>query len=368
MSLTKLGWNKHFEDCFESFRDSGAIPGRVSLEHRNLYHVLTEQGEMIAEVTGNLRHNALSRADFPAVGDWVVLQPPPDSGNSIILGILPRISRFSRKAILSGGMPDTGGKTDEQVIGANIDTVFLVNGLDGDFNLRRMERYLAIAWDSGASPVVVLNKIDMCDDLETVVADTEAVAIGVPVLTVSAKDRKGLAELRAYLGEGKTGAFLGSSGVGKSSIINEIIGEKRLKVGGVREYDNKGKHTTTHRQLIVLPDGGMVIDTPGLRQLAIWSDDEGLEHVFGDIEALSRQCRFSDCRHQSEPGCAVREALENGDLDPGRYESYQKLQKELLHLKRRQNKREERLASKQLGQKIKQINKDRKQMKKRGLI
>ncbi len=327
--LTELGWNRHFEEHFKPYRADGLAPGRVELEHRNLYKVVCESGHVSAEVSGRFMNSALSRGEFPAVGDWVVMNLLDGEQKGIIQAVLPRKSCFSRKAVLSGGMPDTGGKTAEQVLAANIDTVFLVSGLDGDYNVRRIERYVTVAYNSGATPVVVLNKADLCENLDECLGEVQAVAAGVDVITVSAATGEGLDGLSKYLAVGKTIAFLGSSGVGKSTIINALLGEERLKTNAVREDDNRGRHTTTHRELIVLPDGGVVIDTPGMREISLWDDAGGLGQAFNDVEEIAKRCRFHDCGHENEPGCAVQEAIANGELDADRYGNYLKLQKEV---------------------------------------
>lgn len=361
MNLIELGWNSFFEQHFEKFKRQGLKPGRVAREHRQRYVVYSEHGELMAEVCGKIRHAARGRGDFPAVGDWVAVAARPHEGRATIQALLPRKSSFSRKAVLSGGMPDTGGKTEEQVLAANVDTVFLVCGLDGDFNPRRIERYLAVAWDSGASPVVVLNKSDLCSDVAAHVKEAESCAFGVPIHALSAVKNDGLDALCAYLGAGKTAVFLGSSGVGKSTLINGLLGDDRLKVSAVREYDGKGRHTTAGREMILLPTGGVVIDTPGMRELAMWDDDEGLKKTFDDIEQLAAGCRFGDCSHQHEPGCAVQEALKRGTLDPGRLRSYTKLLKELNYLNIRKDQRA-RLDNERFWKKISQWSKARKKL------
>jgi ribosome biogenesis GTPase len=269
---------------------------------------------------------------LPAVGDWVAAIPRPGEAAGIVHAVLPRRSRFSRKV--------AGGITDEQVLAANMDTVFLVCGLDGDFNLRRIERYLAPAYDSGASPVILLNKADLCQDLAARLAEVEAIAAGAPVHAISAADNQNIDAVCQYLATGRTAAFLGSSGVGKSTVINRLIGQDRQRTGEVRTHDSHGRHTTTHRELILLDGGGMVIDTPGMRELQLWSDDSAaVDEAFEDVERLARACRFRDCRHEAEPGCAIRVAIEDGTLDPGRYDNYLKLQRELRFLERRRNQR-----------------------------
>jgi ribosome biogenesis GTPase len=252
----------------------------------------------------------------------------PNEERAVIHAMLPRKGAFKRKV--------SGEDTNEQVVAANINTVFIVNGLDGDFNLRRIERYLAMAWESDASPSILLNKADICEDVAARIAEIEAIAIGVPVHAISAAKDQGLEIVRNFLSPGSTAAFLGSSGVGKSSIINKLLGEDRMKVNEVREWDSRGRHTTAFRQLLLLPTGGIIIDTPGMRLIKLWGDEESVDRAFDDIENLAFACKFRDCRHQSEPGCAVLAALEDGSLDQKRYQSYLKLKKELRYLETRQ--------------------------------
>jgi len=318
-ALSRLGWTTALADTFAPFAARGLVAGRVALEHTHIYRVITEAGELLARVSGRLRHRAGARADFPAVGDWVAVQPPEHSGDSRIVTVLPRRSRFSRRA--------PGDPTEEQVVAANIDTVFLVAGLDGDFNPRRIERYLLVARESGASPVVVLNKADVVDDPEAMAEIVRASVGDVPVHVVSCKVAGGVDVLRQYLGPGLTGALLGSSGVGKSTIVNRLVGHDLLKTVEVRESDSRGRHTSTARQMIVLPESGVLIDTPGMRELQLW-DSGDVRDTFGDIEELAQSCRFRDCRHREEPGCAVLDAVTSGALPDGRLESYHKLQNE----------------------------------------
>jgi len=360
MGLDILGWNNFFRQHMEQLGDRELIPCRVALEHRNLYHVYGDPGELIAEVSGKYRHQAHSRADFPAVGDWVAVKQRPDEEKATIHAVLPRKSSFSRKA--------AGIETEEQILSANIDTAFLVSGLDGDFNARRIERYLTLAWESGVNPVLILNKMDLCPNLPEFLSKIESVAFGLPVFPVSATESKGMEVFGNYLGKGMTAVFLGSSGVGKSTIINTLLGEQRLKVKEVREDDSRGRHTTTSRQMILLPQGGIVIDTPGLREVQLWADEEGLKKSFQDIEQLAAQCRFNDCRHQSEPGCAVKMALEDGRLDPKRYQSYLKQQKELKSLALRKNQKEYRRATREWDKKVRLYHKEVKRLRKEGLL
>jgi ribosome biogenesis GTPase / thiamine phosphate phosphatase len=331
LSLDALGWTPRFAEAFEAQRAPGLEPARVSLEHTHIYRVITPRGERLARVAGRLRHTAEGRADFPAVGDWVVLEEPAPGGDARIRAILPRASAFSRRA--------AGNPTERQVVAANIDVVLLTSGLDGDFNLRRIERYLVTAWDSGATPVIVLNKMDLVEDVESYVREVERVAGGVPVHAVSAKRPDTLTSVRAHLAPGRTVALLGSSGVGKSSIANALIGDERLRTREVRESDSRGRHTTSGRQLIPLEGGGILIDTPGMRELQLWDTGDSVAGAFADIEALGEGCRFRDCRHAAEPGCAVRAAVADGTLAADRLESFRKLQDEQAYQATQQDQR-----------------------------
>lgn len=330
MNLELLGWNDAFAREMEKYREEGYRPGRIALEHKHLYRVYTEEGEMLAEVSGKLRHQAEGRGDFPAVGDWVALSPRPEEGKATIHGVLPRQSKFSRKV--------AGSVVEEQIVAANITTVFLVNALNKDYNLRRLERYLLLAWESGAEPVIVLSKSDLCGDVEGQVALTEAVACGVTIIPVSSETGEGLDLLLRYVGAGATVALLGSSGAGKSTLINKLYGVDILQTGSIREDDSRGRHTTTHRELVILPEGGMLIDTPGMRELQLWDAEDGFGESFADIEALASSCRFPDCRHHTEPGCAIKEALRSGSMDQSRYDNYVKLQREMAYLVRKEDK------------------------------
>jgi len=312
----------------------------VSLEHTHIYRVIAANGEHLARVSGRLRHTATARADFPAVGDWVAIEAPAGGGDARIRAVLPRVSRFSRRA--------AGDVTEEQVVAANIDVVFLVSGLDGDFNPRRIERYLVTAWESGASPVILLNKADVVADPEAMRRDVEALAQGVPVHAISAKHESSLAPVREYVTHGRTAALLGMSGVGKSSIANVLLGEERLRTHDVRESDSRGRHTTTGRQLVLVPGGGILIDTPGMRELQLWETGEAVAGAFADIDAIAEGCRFRDCRHQTEPGCAVLAAVAAGMLPEARLESFRKLQGEQAHQSRQQDERG-RIETKRLG-------------------
>ena len=327
--LEAFGWNEFYANSFAPFAAEGYGVGRVAVQHKTQYELYTEHGDMRAETTGKMQYEARSKDDLPVVGDWVVTRSR-DKDMATIFAILPRKSKFSRKA--------AGKKTEEQIVAANIDTVFLVSGLDGDYNLRRMERYLVVAWESGAAPVIVLNKVDLCTDIAAVMQEVDSIALGVPVMVMSALNNQGLAELLSYIKKGTTGALLGSSGVGKSTIINHLLGSELQKTREVRADDDRGRHTTSRRELIHLPNGGLLMDTPGMRELQLWGGEEGLKDAFDDIAALAQQCRFRDCQHGVEPDCAVQAAIQTGTLTPNRFESYLKLQKEIAYLHRKENK------------------------------
>ena len=368
MPLHRLGWSHFFEGQFLSWRERGCVPARVTEEHKTYYVIMGESAERPAEVSGRFRHLASARIQYPAVGDWAAVSDAPDCDRAVIHGLLERKSAYTRKGPRSSGMPDTGGRSEAQVLAANVDTVFLVSGLDANFNLRRIERYLSAAWDSGGAPVIILNKADLCPDIAARIDDVGSVAFGIPIHAISAADGQGMEAVEAHLSPGRTGVFLGSSGVGKSTIINRLLGEARLKTNLVRVEGSKGRHTTTSRQMLFLPGGGIVIDTPGLREFRLWDDEGGLSRTFEDVEQLAARCRFSDCRHQTEPGCAIREAIEDGRLDEGRYQSYLKLEKERKFLAMRKDQAAQRQRERQWQKKIRQHQEAVKELKKRGLL
>jgi ribosome biogenesis GTPase / thiamine phosphate phosphatase len=324
LNLYDLGWSDQLESEFEPHAAAGLAPARVAVEHRGAYDVYAEAGEQRAEVAPRLRSGARRRADFPAVGDWVAL------GGGLIHAVCTRRTKFSRKVAWT--------ETDEQVVAANVDVVFLVTAFGHDFNPRRLERYLVMAWESGAEPVVVLTKSDLADDVAGPVLEAESVAFGVPIRVVSAVTGEGLDELCSHLGRGRTAALLGSSGVGKSTLVNRLAGTELLATAEIRA-DGRGRHTTTHRELVLLPGGGLVLDTPGMRELQLWESAEGLGEAFTDVESLAARCRFADCAHGREPGCAVRDAIRRGELPAERYASYEKLKRELHRLEIRLDKR-----------------------------
>lgn len=323
-ALEELGWSPFFAEAWADLAPEGWIPGRVVLAHTRVLRLRGAEGEWQAEMSGRLRHMSRRPEDRPAVGDWVALSSPPGPGLALVHAVLPRRTAFVRRA--------AGDVAVQQVLAANVDTVFLVMGLDRDFNPRRIERVLVLAWESGAVPVVLLNKADVCEDADGRRTEIEAAAPGVPVLVLSAREGTGLEALSPWLERGKTVALLGSSGVGKSTIVNRLLGEERQRTREVRSSDQRGRHTTTHRELVALPDGGLLLDTPGLREIQLWASEEGLASAFRDVEALAPECRFRDCAHLSEPGCAVRAAVEADELSAERLASYHKLRAELRSL------------------------------------
>jgi ribosome biogenesis GTPase / thiamine phosphate phosphatase len=322
-ALTSLGWNEFFAEAFAEYEAKGCGVGRVAIRRKGHYLLYTVDGELRGEIAGSMHYAARGTDEYPAVGDWVVFKQKVGKDLASIVAVLPRRSAFSRKV--------TGSKTDAQVLAANIDLVFCVNGLDTPLNMRRLERYLVVASESGARPVVILNKSDLCEDLAGVVDEAHRAAAGVPIVVMSAVRDTDFPFIREYLSDGITGALLGPSGVGKSTIINRLLGSEYMPTRDVRDDDLKGRHTTSHRELVILPSGGMLIDTPGMRELQLWAGSEGITETFSDIEEIAAGCRFRDCRHEQEPGCAVLQAIEEGELDPPRFENYQKMLGELAY-------------------------------------
>jgi ribosome biogenesis GTPase len=339
VDLFDLGWTATLETEFAPHAARGLQPGRVALEHNHVYRIFTRTGERLAETAGRLKHRAEGRRDLPAVGDWVGLPPDEPDRRALIRVLLPRRSAFSRKA--------AGRQTEEQVVAANIDTVFVVFGLGTPVKGRAIERYLVVARRSGASPVIVLNKADLSPDLVADLAEAAGAAGDVAVHAVSAREDPQLTALESYLQRGRTVALLGPSGAGKSSIVNRLIDRELLATGEVRPWDARGRHTSVHRQLVVRQAGGIVIDTPGMRELQLWDVDESVAETFTDVVALAAACRFRDCRHDQEPGCAVKAAMDAGTLDAGRYESYVKLDRERAAFGRLHDERARAEASRQ---------------------
>jgi len=330
LNLNELGWSNFFQQQLNP-EDLEFLPARVIRQDTNQYHLLSEQGKLIGVLPGKLRQEALSKADLPTVGDWLVVSyiegDEPDRVQ--IEKRLERKSKFSRK--------EAGEVQDEQVVASNIDTVFIVSALDRDFNLHRIERYLLLSWTSGAQPVLVLNKSDVCKNIDKKTGDLKVIAMDSPIHVMSAKDNIGLDQLRPYITTGSTCAFLGSSGVGKSTIINELLGYEKFDTGEVRSVDSRGRHTTTFREMVRASGGGMIIDTPGMREIQLWADNVSLSHSFQDINLLAASCKFTDCRHKTEPGCSITKAISKGVLDSDRLERYFKLERELEQFARQQN-------------------------------
>jgi ribosome biogenesis GTPase / thiamine phosphate phosphatase len=357
--LEEVGWDEQWVAAFAPHAASGLVPGRVAIEFNHIYRVFTDRGEVNAQQAGRILHRAGGRHELAAVGDWVAIRLAPDAKSGVIEAILPRRSKFSRKV--------AGEITEEQVVAANIDTVFLVMGLDLDYNPRRLERYLLMSYESGATPVVLLSKADLSDDVPARVAEIATIAPGTPVHAISAKPRGGALPygveiVETYLGRGRTGALLGSSGVGKSTLVNALLGAETLKTTPVREHDSRGRHTTHHRQLIVLPGAkGLLIDTPGMRELQLWVAETAKES-FEDIKALAAKCHFSDCRHREEPRCAVKQAVAESRLSAERLASYHKLEDEVRALEVRRDARAQIDAKrkwKNVNKAMKQLYKDR---------
>ncbi len=325
--LAPLGWDAEFAAAFGALNDAALVPARVGIEHNHIYRVFTAEGERMAQAAGRLKHEATGQDQLPAVGDWVAVALNETDNTATIRSILPRRSSFSRKA--------AGDPTKRQVVAANIDFVLVVAGLDRDFNPRRIARYLVAAAESGARPVVVLNKRDLRKDLDAAFGEVRDAAPSVPIHATCGKTGAGVDQLETYLAPGRTVALLGSSGAGKSTLINRLLGEERQRTQPVRHTDQRGRHTTIHRELITCPGGGIIIDTPGMRELQIWDSDRALEDAFTDIDELASECRFRDCRHVTEPGCAVHNAVEEGKLNSARLNQYRRLAEERAELVQR---------------------------------
>lgn len=356
-ALTDYGWSDALQADFQPFAEQGLIPARIVVQQRGGYRLITPDGEIDARATGALMKSA-GDSERPTAGDWVAVEARPGETTALVHHVLPRRTAFIRKA--------SGPRGGAQVVAANVDVAFLVASLNADLNLRRLERYLATTYESGATPVVVLTKADLTEDIEDRVASVRAVAADVPVLAISSKTGQGLEAVFAQLAPGRTAVLLGSSGAGKSTLLNALAGEEKMSTGAIREADERGRHTTTHRELVRLPSGGLILDTPGMRELGLWEADAGVAATFADIEVLAGECRFSDCAHEREPGCAVQAALKAGDLDEGRWRSFQKLQAELAFERRREDPRAAQDAKKLWASRHK-IGKARSKAKRGGL-
>lgn len=347
INMSYFGLSQHFLNLSKKYYDNLTV-GRIISQEKGLYHTISEDGEQISETSGKFRYQTKTISDFPAVGDFVMIECQKNNSHSIIHHILPRKSAFIRKA--------AGTPNKEQIIAANIDMIFICMSLNNDFNLRRLERYLSICWESGAVPVVVLTKLDICPNLSEKILKVKEIAVGVDILTTSAMHQDGYMQLLPYIKKGITIAFIGSSGVGKSTLINLLINKNYMNINGLRN-DDKGRHTTTRRELILIESGGIVIDTPGMRELGIWNITEGIDKAFSDIEKLAEKCKFKDCQHITEPGCNILCSIKDGQLTLDRWKSYQKLKAEKTYTENP----ESYLASKQ--HKLKNISKMIKQMK-----
>jgi ribosome biogenesis GTPase len=354
ITLNELGWNDFFEAGFASLNpESGRVAARVSAENKEMYKVICEHGELAAEIAGRLRFDALGRADFPAVGDFVVISPRPQEGAATIHDILPRRTKFSRKSC--------GEYSDEQIVAANIDIAFIVTSLNADFSIRRVERYLTLAYESGARPVIILSKADLCEDIESKAASVENSCAGAEIVALSAVSGYGFDKLEKFLKPFSTVSFLGSSGVGKSSILNRLLGREVQKVKEISGFDDRGRHTTSRRELFVLDSGALIIDTPGMRELQMSEGTEGLGEAFADVAEFALKCRYRDCRHENEPGCAVNEAVVRGELDEKRLTNFKKMRREIENFEIRNDarlRRDEEKKWKQISKMAKSLSKE----------
>lgn len=328
--LEDWGWDARWAEAFGGAAAEGLFPGRLVEEQRGLFQAVSHEGVIPARTTGRMRHKASDRADLPAVGDWVALEASRDRKAATIRRVLPRRTKLSRKA--------AGEAMEEQVIAANLDCVLIMTALNAEFNARRLERFLTVTLESGAAPVLVLNKLDACADPASFLEQAGGVAAGVPVVAISAKTGEGLEALGAWIRPGATVGLIGSSGVGKSTLVNRLSGGELMKTSDTRASDERGRHTTTHRQLFLLPGGGALLDTPGMREMQFWDSEQGIAMTFEEIEALAPSCRFKDCAHGAEPGCAVKAAVAGGTLASDRLEAWTKLKRESAFEARRRDK------------------------------
>jgi len=352
LNLNDLGWNSTIGDFIRENKITDLIPGRVTNQNGKHYKIMTQDGEKSTILSNSFLNSINNKSEIPAVGDWVALKKNMEVNTFHIQILLPRKNKLSRKV--------AGTKSEEQIIASNIDIVFIVTSLDQDFNIRRLERYLTMVNEINAQVIIILNKIDKCKDLNKYIKETEKISQKIPILTISAKKGNNIEEVIKFVKTGKTIVLIGSSGVGKSTLINQLLGYSRQAVGEVRQSDGKGRHITSSRELIMLPDGGMIIDNPGIREIQLWSSGEGISKTFQDIEELSFLCKFRDCCHESEPGCAVIKAVEEGNLNIERLNSYKKLIRELEYSQIRRNTYERRKKDKQFGKMCRQVDKIRK--------
>jgi len=357
LDISKLGWTSSFEDHLKDHEAEDIVPGRITNVSGRRYRVMTGDGEQTVKLFHKFQRTVRHRSDFPAVGDWVGLAKNVDLDRFQIHFILPRKNKISRKY--------AGARTEEQIIATNIDVVFIFSSLDNDFNVRRLERYLAMVYEIEAQPVIILNKADKCGQYDTYVNIARGSAPQVPIIAISALTGMNVSELMEYIKTGMTAVLIGSSGVGKSTLINQLLGYQRQKVGGIRESDGKGRHVTSTRELILLPGGGILIDNPGIREIQLWTEGQGIKEAFHDIEEYARYCHFKDCAHGDEPRCAVKQAVDDGVLSEKRLQNYHKLMREQLHMERKRNIHERKKEDRRLG-KIYRSAKDMRKFREKG--
>ncbi|MDZ5473092.1 ribosome small subunit-dependent GTPase A [Bacillus sp. 31A1R] len=357
MNLETVGWNLFFEEHFYHYKNKGLLPGRVLGKNKEIYTITDGDKTFYGKLSGKFRYKINLSKDFPAVGDWVVFQTKENSPFVYIQAVLPRKSYFSRKQPISGGRKIkngviVGGSTEEQIIASNIDKVLIIGGLDGDFDIRRIERYVTLAYNSGAVPIIILNKVDLCEEVDLYIEQVRSVALGIPILTVSAEKNINMSSLLGHIHSADTIALLGSSGVGKSTITNFLLGEEIQRKQTISKATGKGKHTTTSAELLIHPLGYMIIDTPGLREVQLWGEEDILEESFKDVIAFLGKCKYSNCNHQTESGCAIKEAIKDGMISEKRFESYQNQFDELYKLNKKRTQLDIQMSKKQKQRKL----------------